>query len=312
MDAHHAIPTALVPRDLNSVLRPKKSDNFARSDDDDLPPPYAELPELSVLPSYLSACPLKPYRSFPSVIRAHHRLSQLNSITLSAKDKADRLYYVEVHRGYQSIQPLGCRAGVLLRNGPHGKDEVLAAAGEESQLALRIYGVPTTPESNSVFFLPPLEFGTNSRAMTMEKMRPEMASEGAHAFTFFVEVEPIRKLKRQKFQWVQNMDNVGGCGNAQSFKLVRVLRNYNPKESLKDDDGGASSSHPPDPGIYGEIVATLVFPHATFTNRETFTLTMFGSAKDGRLGERCELAIVVTALRVWNLYAKGQLERPKD
>lgn len=307
MDAHRAIPKGLIPRDLNSVLRPNKTDNFVEGDDNDLPPPYAELPELSVLPSYLSACPLKPYRPFPSVIRAHHRLSQLNSLTLSGENKADRLYYVEVHRGYQSIQPLGCRVGVLLRNGPHSKDEVLAAAGEESQLALRIYGVPHAPESNSVFFLPPLEFGTNSRAMTMEKMRPDLTFEEAHAFTFFVEVEPIRKLKRQKFQWVQSMDD-DGCGKSRRFKLVRVLRNYNPKS----DDGCASSSNPPDSGVYGEIVGTLVFPQSSITNREVFTLTMLGSAMDGRLGERCEIAIVVTALRVWNLHAKGQLESSKD
>jgi hypothetical protein len=298
------IPKASAVRDLSSVLAPKRPK--LNLSDDELPPPYTatELPELHacVLPSYLSACPLRPYRALPHTIRGHHRLAQLNSITLSGPDK-ERLYYVELHRGYQRLDPLGYRVGVVLRNGTRSRDEVLAAAGEEFQSALKIYGIPTPPDPNTVFFMPPLEFGTNSRAMNMEKLRPG-AMGPLQTFTFFIEVEPLQSLKRQKFEWVRDTDTSG-------FKLVRVLKNF----SKSSDDGGdgssssSSSSSSAGTDLYGETVALLVFPHSSLTNREAFTLSFLGSARDGRLGERCQLAIVVTALRVWHFHAKGLLER---
>ncbi|TWU71837.1 hypothetical protein ED733_002424 [Metarhizium rileyi] len=303
------------PRDLSSVLTPKKTSDFVDKcdddDDDDLPPPYAELPELHVLPSYLSACPLKPYRPFPDTIRAHHRFSQLISITLGGLNR-DRLYHVEVHRGFRRVDPLGYRAGILLRNGPGEKDEVLAAAGEEMQSALRIYGIPPAPDLNSVVFLPPMEFGTNSRAMTMERMRSSVIHKATHAFTFFVEVQPIRSMKRQKFEWVQNMDMNDGGKNARSFRLVRVMATDGKASKMGGSRCDASVPCHAEAGIHGETVATLAFPHSSLTSREAFTLSMLGSAKDGRLGERCEIAVVVTALRIWNLHAKGQLDMPND
>lgn len=307
MDINRAISKGRVKRDLSSVLTPNKADDCI-VDHDELPPAYTELPDLQVLPSYLSACPLKPHRPFPDIIRAHHRLSQLNSITLSGQDK-ERLYYVEVHKGFQRLDPLGYRAGVLLRNGPHSKDEVLAAAGEETQSALRIYAVPSAPDSNSVFFLPPMAFGTNSRAMTMERMRPGTLDGGTHTFTFFVEIEPLRSFKRQKFEWVQDMDHVGASAKACSFKLVRVMRIDGKSGESETCKSEASSSGISDGSVYGETVATLVFPHSTLTSREAFTLKMLGSAKDGRLGERAQIAIVVTALRLWHFLIKGQLQR---
>ncbi|EFY88985.1 hypothetical protein MAC_04916 [Metarhizium acridum CQMa 102] len=305
MDAYRRAAKGSAPRDLSSVLAPKKAGNPVDNQDADLPPPYTELPELSVLPSYLSACPLKPYRPFPHTIRAHHRLSQLNSITLGGPDK-DRLYYVEVHKGFQHVDPLGYRAGVVLRNGPRSKDEVLAAAGEEMQSALRIYAVPLGPDPNSVFFLPPMEFGTNSRAMTMERMRPGVLRNRTRAFTFFVEVEPLRSMRRQKFEWVQ--DTNGECVKMPGFRLVRVVAT----EGKGSSESDASTSAPRSADdVYGETIATLTFPHASLVSREAFTLCMLGSAKDGRLGERCEIAIVVTALRIWNFHAKGQLDKPQ-
>ncbi|KFG83685.1 hypothetical protein MANI_016252 [Metarhizium anisopliae] len=308
MDAHRKVAKGPGTRDLSSVLRPKKAGGDLVDDDDaDLPPPYTELPELHVLPSYRSACPLKPYRPFPQTMRAHHRLSQLNSITLSGPDK-DRLYYVEVHKGFQHVDPLGYRAGVVLRNGPRGRDEVLAAAGEEMQSALRIYAVPLDPDPNSVFFLPPLEFGTNSRAMAMERMRPGVLGNRTRAFTFFVEVEPLRSMRRQKFVWVQDTDGDDGV-KMPGFRLVRVMaaEAKGGSECDMDASASASASRPAD-AVYGETVAALAFPHTSLVSREAFTLSMLGSARDGRLGERCEIAIVVTALRIWNFHAKGQLD----
>lgn len=307
MDAHRKVAKGPGTRDLSSVLRPKKAGHLADDDDADLPPPYTELPELHVLPSYRSACPLKPYRPFPQTLRAHHRLSQLNSITLSGPDK-DRLYYVEVHKGFQHVDPLGYRAGVVLRNGPRSRDEVLAAAGEEMQSALRIYAVPLDPDPNSVFFLPPLEFGTNSRAMAMERMRPGVLGNRTRAFTFFVEVEPLRSMRRQKFVWAQDTDGDDGV-KMPGFRLVRAMaaEAKGGSECDMDASASASASRPAD-AVYGETVAALAFPHTSLVSREAFTLSMLGSARDGRLGERCEIAIVVTALRIWNFHAKGQLD----
>ncbi|KAK2598175.1 hypothetical protein QQS21_005727 [Conoideocrella luteorostrata] len=265
-------------------------------DDDDLPP-YSELPQLHVLPSYLSACPLKPYRPLPNQITAYQRLSQFYSITLCGLRQNDRLYYVEPRRGYDKIEPLGSRAGILLRNGLSSRSEVLAAAGEESPWA-KYYKNPTV---NSVFFLPPFEFGTNSRAMPMETMRMGDVAGGGVTFTFFTEVEPIKDWKRQKFQWVQNPECV------ERFELLRVLRSRvaGAEDGTELECVASSSSAMPRSNAYGETVATLIFCRQFRSPRELFTLTMLGSAEDCRLGERC--TIVITALWIWGLQKKRGL-----
>ncbi|OAA33325.1 hypothetical protein AAL_00790 [Moelleriella libera RCEF 2490] len=276
---------------------PSTKPTIAQRQDDELPS-YGELSKLYVLPSYLSACPLKPYRPFPTVLHACRRLSHLNAITFQEGSEENDIYRIETRRGFNKIEPLGSRAGILLRNGPGKKDQVLAAAGEKSPWA-RYCKDGTT---SSVFFLPPFEFGTNSRAMVMEAMKMTATEDGSDTFTFFVEVEPIWEWKRQKFQWVQqqirkDVFSLFRCGKADKTEYGTDL------EAMPTAASSASSSP-----VNGEMVATLVFHRGFASGSREFTLTMHGSLGQGILGERCTLSVVVTAVWIWSLQRRRRGE----
>ena len=251
--------------------------------DDDLPPPYDALRQ-SVLPLYSTACPLAPYRPFPGLIQAH-RLRLGTCLSLSNAD-GERIYYAQTHTGLKRDEPLRGRRGITLHNGPSAASEVVAAAGDEVHLHASMYAA----NLHSVLMLPPLP-GGNSHNMAVEHLRTHAGS-----YSFFVEVEPLAEHRRQKFQWI--MDD-GGGGNVVRLLKVRQSRRYSTASGYE----GVPT---------GDVVATVTFRAAAaagwFTDKPAFTLALDDAvATAASLGERCVLAIVVSALRLWQLRSQRRM-----
>jgi hypothetical protein len=203
-------------------------------------------------------------------------------------------------RWLSGSSPLGFKAGVLLHNGMSTKDPILAAAGDESLFAGRIYAF----NSNSVIMLPPLETRASHRAMITEIMRPSTTSDNGVTFVFSIEVG--EKLQRERFEWRKFKKGNGDEANPGGFTLLRLSsssKNTDPTTSGSSSRGDCSSSPT---GNDCEAVALLTLTRSWAQIKHPFSLELTGSGLSGALGDRWVLMVVITALRLWFLNANGR------
>ncbi|OBT40529.1 hypothetical protein VE00_08985 [Pseudogymnoascus sp. WSF 3629] len=241
-----------------------------------------------------------PYRQFPPVMNAYYQWPSTKTYNLCGATKEDRLCVVEIHAGLSGSSPLGFKAGVLLHNGMSTKDPILAAAGDESLFAGRIYAF----NSNSVIMLPPLETRASHRAMITEIMRPSTTSDNGVTFVFSIEVG--EKLQRERFEWRKFKKGNGDEANPGGFTLLRLSsssKNTDPTTSGSSSRGDCSSSPT---GNDCEAVALLTLTRSWAQIKHPFSLELTGSGLSGALGDRWVLMVVITALRLWFLNANGR------
>lgn len=91
--------------------------------------------------------------------------------------------------------------------------------------------------------------------------------------------------------------NISGSG----YKLVALPRQTSGEDATRSES--TSSSMPADEG---ETVAVLTFISVLKTFTHAFSLWLVGNAAKGVYGERCVLAVVLTALRLLMLRMKGR------
>ena len=163
-----------------------------------------------------------------------------------------------MHTGYSGKGPLGNMAGFLLHNGTSTKDPILAAAGDESQAAFRVYSSNT----DSVILMPSMEPCATSKPMVTERMRVTTLADYSVVFCFSVENDD--KMGLEKFEWrklKKGDDNIAKKKKV-GFDCMHVVRLTSALEKTSFGETIDNSSvHEDFPSLLGgkegEIVALL-------------------------------------------------------
>lgn len=268
---------------------------------DESPPPYPHTqdqlpPYENGEPSTWSSC--AAYRPFPPVINAYASWAHWQTIKLCGANPDDYLYLAEVYLGMTWKSPLWNKPGVMIRNGTSKNDPVVAAAGDESAWAARVYAFNV----NTIIMIPPWEPGTNSGPTDMGMMRGEPS--GEHDVVFRFRLEAGEKMLRENFEWRKFKKGAGDDAKKAGFKLVRL---FSGSRAEKSGDGGTNGQEGSSAAeVPAETVAVLNWGISSWTSLHLFQLELLGSAGSGSLGDRCVLAIVVTAVRIYTLHLNGR------
>lgn len=242
------------------------------------------------------------YRPIPPVLKAYSSWNHLKSFNLCGAG-GDALYVVELHTGYSGKPPLGARPGMLLHNGTSKECQVVAASGDVSQLAGRVYAL----ETESVILLPPAGAHAHQNSpLVTERMHARTYNDNV-AFSFGIEVGPGEKLRREEFVWAKIKKGADPNAKDGGFRLVWPLsaRSASQLAASSAVGGGSRSSQAVE--SEGEVVAFLEWASSSFSSlRRMFTLRYLGSGLSGSLGERWKLMVVMTALRLWQLKIQGR------
>lgn len=245
-------------------------------------------PTSSRLPAAFSG-----YRPFPPIINLYGNpsgvIDVLTTFKLCGADKSDLLYIVEIHQGFTPRGPLHFRPGLYLRNGTSTDARILAAAGDEARepLLMSTFSVKS-------FMMPPLDVEANPRDLVTEIMYAT-ANHGAVSFCFSIEVGPRMKC-REGFEWRKTRERNAGTQHSR-FILTRLPPPSTP-----------TSSAPPPQEDESEILAELVFGNVMSLNH-LLSLELKGAASSGEMGDRWNLMVVATALRLYWLRAYGKTNR---
>ncbi|KAL7807925.1 hypothetical protein V8C44DRAFT_366985 [Trichoderma aethiopicum] len=246
-----------------------------------LPPPYEEMDDPPPPLQASTSSPSLYYRRFPSTMTIKASWSRSFTICDAASDEA--IYLADFHPlGWSCPQPLRLRAGFVLHNGASSNDAVLAAAGDVTAFEQTI-----NPFCNrGHLILPPLPKNDHTQPSqeptVTEVMTGKIVPKKGPVFRFSVEAG--RAMQRQHFEWRR-------LARDDSWELVRH-----------------TSSSPE-----GEVIATLSWTPVLLAialkplnPQPVCTLQLLNSLESGALGERCTLAVVLSALRLWHLRSRGK------
>lgn len=260
------------------------------------PPPYSEATRGSSgqAPAAGDGAPApiesttSAYRPFPPVTGAYYQWKM--SATFHLGESADqRLYAVSTHIGWAKNR----RPGIVLHNGTSDKDPVLAVAGEEHGW--------NDFSPNSVITLPPLPGSPQERCT--EIMGAGTSGKTVY-FRFSIEVGHGKELRREEFVWQ-------ACKGEEAKKLVDAPWECGFKLTRLSDQAGPSNgeSHKEVPGVTGdgqEVLAIFAWNRGwSITN--PFRVQFVGSGRGAVMGERWELMVVITGLRLWWLKRQGRV-----
>lgn len=205
-----------------------------------------------------------------------------------------RLFAIQHHSGLSGRGPLSTAPGIYIYNGPNESDGILAAIGDESLESARVLAF----NSNSVIMLPPVE-PTGTNRFTNTKMVPRSSKE--HGAIFQFTIESGYDWRKKVFEWRKLAKGDEDYAGAGGYKLVALPRRTNREDATQSES--RSSSAPADDG---ETVAVLTFISLLKTFTHAFSLRLVGNAAKGVYGDRCVLAIVLTAVRLLMLRMKGR------
>jgi hypothetical protein len=239
-------------------------------------------------PNYDDALITSRYGSLPSTMNVHGQWTKWKSMNLCGANAKERLCLIEMQTGYSGKPPLGMRTGFLLRDGMSTKDQLLAAAGDESR-GLHAFN------PDGIVFLPPLHPDPKSDRMDTELMRAEPGPNNDVAFHFSIEVG--EEERREEFAW-RKVKKSDDQANRNGFKLVR----------LSSSQQTSSSSSSPLAGKHGETVAFLGWVMAWPSLTHAFTLELV-DGQSAALGGRWSLMVIVTAIRLYTLHVKGRTNK---
>ncbi|KMP08244.1 hypothetical protein CIRG_07925 [Coccidioides immitis RMSCC 2394] len=237
------------------------------------------------------------YPQFPPLMNAygHWNLMSMKTFSLCGSSKDECLFAIEMHTGYGCKGPLGPRPGLNLHNGTSRKDPIIAAAGDGSQWAARIYSFNV----NSVILLPPLR--PDAKTLATELMHGTITGDGRVTFHFSIEVSSGKKMRREKFEW-RRMKEGDDDTKRSGFKLVRLFSNTR-EASSSNDNSNIGEEHPP-----SETFAVLEWIKGWSGFKQAFSLQL-GNGQSDALGERWTLMVVMTALRIWYLRVCGKANK---
>ncbi|KAI1421669.1 hypothetical protein F5Y12DRAFT_766366 [Xylaria sp. FL1777] len=242
------------------------------------------------------------YCPFPPVMKVYYQwnLAGLNTFHVCGENQQDRLFAVRVHTGYSMSEPLGERQGLYLYDGPTTKDPLLAAVGDDSVL---FRSLPVN--NNSCIYLP----ARKTRGLTEEMMRAYITTDKHAAFRFSVEVGSGLKMHRQAFEWRNiTKSEVDDSAEHGGFKLF--FSSENPEQNVPNGESSRQGAHTSSAAASDdEVLAILEWRRFLTSPKHPFDLKLAGSGLSGKLSERWTLMVLVTALRLWELHARGKSQK---
>ena len=234
---------------------------------------------------------------FPPVMSAYAQWGQFKTFNLCGANDSQPLCLVEVHTGFSGEKPLGSRPGIHLHNGMSKKDLVLAAAGDELQIASRAYSF----NLESTILLPqPGPLGAPRVEGLVTEMMQARIRDDKVSFIFSIEIGQGEKIRREHFEW-RKFDKGDEDSKAGGFRLLWLSAGRS--SDVGDHCDGNIS---PSAANEAELVALLSWSKGLASLKHAFTLKLLGSGLSDTLGERWKLMVVVTALRLWYLKANGR------
>ncbi|KAI0430339.1 hypothetical protein F5Y09DRAFT_341757 [Xylaria sp. FL1042] len=242
------------------------------------------------------------YCPFPPVMKVYYQwnLAGLYKFHVCGTNQEDRLFAVKVHTGYLMKEPLREKQGLFIYNGPTTDHPLLAAVGDDSVI-LRTFPI----NNNSRIFLP----GMKSSALTKEMMRGYITPDKHVGFRFSIEVGTGLKLHRQEFVWknINKSERDDGAEHG-GFKLFFLSSDHeqNTANGESSKQGASTSS-----ATVSEDEALAIFEWRQFLKspKHPFDLKLVGAGLSGKLGERWVLMVLITALRLWELHARGKSQK---
>ncbi|KAI0805290.1 hypothetical protein GGR55DRAFT_287684 [Xylaria sp. FL0064] len=205
-----------------------------------------------------------------------------------------------MHSGYSLKKPLYEKQGLYLYNGPTTSHPLLAAIGDDSSLFRTI-----PMNNNSRIYLPALKTGE----LTKEMMRAYITPDKHVGFRFSIEVGTGLKLHRQEFVW-KTINKTERDEDAEhgGFKLFFSSSNNEQNTSSGESSSqGASTSSATTSS--DEVLAILEWRRFLTSPKHPFDLKLVGAGLSGKLGERWTLMVLITALRLWELHARGKSQK---
>ncbi len=261
---------------------------------------------LSDAPEDTASAP-SPYRPFPAAMIASAEWGQFKTFDLCDAASNKCLYLVESHMGFSGKGPLGTRPGFQLHNGTSKKDLILAATGDKSKSATRIYAFC----NDSLVLMPPLP-GTPplpaDGGLVTEWMRGSVDGSKEVVFRFSIEVGNPHKeeVRRERFEWRKMEKGTDEAVKEGGFRPVAAADASGPHDGASSV---ASGSFTPSTGGQNDLARLgwiKLFPNVT----QAFRLELVGRGQTGELGERWVLMVVMTALRLWALRVGGKTAKP--
>ncbi|KAI1277324.1 hypothetical protein F5Y07DRAFT_110186 [Xylaria sp. FL0933] len=239
-------------------------------------------------------CPLPP------VMKIYYQwnLQGLYTFHVCGADQRDRLFAVKMHTGYSMSAPLHLNRGIHLYNGPTTKTPLLAAAGDDFPL------FPSLPlNNNSQIWIP----ARKSNGFTTETMRAYITQDKHAAFRFVTEIKSCKKLCRQRFEWrnIKRSERSDGGAEHGGFRLF--LLSELDQNTPRSGAGGQVASTSSTAASRGEVVATLEWRSFWTSPKHPFDLKLVGRGLS--FGDRWIITVLITALRLWELHARGKSQR---
>ncbi|KAI0414755.1 hypothetical protein F5X98DRAFT_239377 [Xylaria grammica] len=243
------------------------------------------------------------YCPLPPVMKIYYQWNPagLYSFHVCGTDQRDRLFAVKIHTGYSMSAPLYTNQGIYLYNGPTTKDPLLAAAGDDSGL---FRSLPVN--NNSQILIP----SRKSNGFTTEMMRAYITQDKHAAFRFSIEVKACKTMRRQLFEWrsinrSERGDNGAEHGGFRLFLLSSELDQDMPSgESSSQGASTSSAAAPKD-----DVVAILEWRFFWTSPKHPFDLKLVSRGLSGGFGERWAIMVLITALRLWELHARGKSQK---
>ncbi|KAF4946999.1 hypothetical protein FSARC_14065 [Fusarium sarcochroum] len=284
------------------------SDLVANSTPDDPPPPYSDdphpasstepLPTPSSFPASLTPKPLVtecaslPYVPLPQALTAYYQLSY-RTFHLGS-DSNHKIFAASVYAGNTGKGP--DRFSIVVHNGPSGKDQVLAAAGEMykstgSAISFRnIINLSPVPGQDNVLV-------TGDATVAMEHMSAKLMEDGRTViFPFSIlttynsgadakgkKEDFSRNLHHEHFEWrMTTKEEIADKSFAHEYKLFRLP----PQQAA----GGSAAA--------GEPVAMASFKRLLNLSKP-FKMQFLDPETTHSSSERWRLMALITALRIW-------------
>jgi hypothetical protein len=162
---------------------------------------------------------------------------------------------------------------VVLLDGTKDSDSMLAGVKHKSKMSL----------SGHFTMILPAHLGDLSRTMEVELHRQSNGWKNSSSYVFSLEVGQGGNLQTEQFEWRNTRGDaakeLSGSSAGHGGKLVRL--------------GSGGNNHD------GEVVALWAWNLQGKSMTKTMKFEFQGSALAGQLGERFEIAAVVSALRLW-------------
>ncbi|KAJ8133199.1 hypothetical protein O1611_g416 [Lasiodiplodia mahajangana] len=239
------------------------------------------------------------YRPFPRVLKIYYQwnLAGFNIFHVCGQNERDRIFAVKIHKAYHWSEPLGIFPGLYLYNGPGTKDPLIAAFGQESYV--RGFSLTT----DYVVYLP----GDESRRWKSETMRARTTPRPDNnvLFHFSLEVGDGKNRRRETFEWrkVKKSERDDDMQNG-GFKLLWL-----PPDSQRDGLASSSKQSATDDIDENRVVAVFSWYSFFASPKHPFDLKIIGDEQFAKLGERCFLMVLITALGLWWLHSVGKTQR---